>query len=294
MPCYGPLSGWLSKDKTAKGKRRVVFNRQEGLVDRPVQVPCGRCIGCRLEYSRQWAVRCMHEASLYEKNCFVTLTYDDKHLPKNSVGLATLRPDDFVLFMKRLRKLKGPGVRFFQAGEYGDLGRPHHHCLLFNCWFDDAVVWRESGERSLYRSKELERLWPYGYSSFGKVTFESSAYVARYTVKKVVGVGAEAHYCGRVVEFCTMSRRPGIGRGWLERYCSDVYPKGELVMRGGVVSKPPRYYDDYFSTLSPDVVRRLKLLRQRVVESKPDSWHSLSDKEAIVKSEKAIYRKSEV
>ena len=78
MPCYHPLQGWR---KQGGG---ITFNLRDGFVDRPVTVSCGQCIGCRLERSRQWAIRCMHEASLHESNCFVTLTYSDdgiKHLP---------------------------------------------------------------------------------------------------------------------------------------------------------------------------------------------------------------------
>lgn len=107
MPCYHPLSGWYSKTRNASGKRSIVFNLQEAYKDKPLQVPCGRCIGCRLEKARQWAVRCMHEASLYDKNCFVTLTYDEDYCPESLI------PEHFVLFMKRLRKRYGAGIRFF-------------------------------------------------------------------------------------------------------------------------------------------------------------------------------------
>ena len=82
MPCYHPLKGYRSKFVNPDtGKRSVVFNPREGFYDLPQQVPCGQCIGCRLEYSRQWAMRCAHEASLYEDNCFITLTYNPDNLP---------------------------------------------------------------------------------------------------------------------------------------------------------------------------------------------------------------------
>ena len=127
------------------------------LLDKPVELPCGRCIGCKLERARQWAVRCMHEAALHEANCFVTLTYEDDKLPPDG----GLRPRDFVLFMKRLRKRYGNGIRFFHCGEYGEkFLRPHHHVLLFNHDWPDKRVCRtsKSGE-SLYSSGELESLW---------------------------------------------------------------------------------------------------------------------------------------
>ena len=129
MACYQPLKGYYSKSRNPNGKRNVVFNPQMGYRDRPVTVPCGQCIGCRLERSRQWAIRCYHEASMYERNSFVTLTYDDESLPLGG----TLVFRDFQLFMKRLRKQYGAGIRFYACGEYGEkFGRPHYHVCLFN------------------------------------------------------------------------------------------------------------------------------------------------------------------
>ena len=116
MACYTPLKGYRSTELTKNGKRKIVFNRNHGFADLPVTVPCGQCIGCRLERSRQWAIRCTHEASLWEKNCFITLTYNDENLPKDG----SLDVTHFQKFMKRLRKKHGAGIRFYHCGEYGD------------------------------------------------------------------------------------------------------------------------------------------------------------------------------
>ena len=116
MPCYHPLLGYRSRSLTEKGKRAVVFNPRDGYVDQPVQLPCGQCIGCRLERSRVWAVRCVHEASLHSDNCFITLTYDNSHLPSDG----SLHKDHFQKFMKRLRKSVGK-VRFFHCDENCDI-----------------------------------------------------------------------------------------------------------------------------------------------------------------------------
>lgn len=204
-----------------------MFSRQEGLVDQPVTLPCGRCVGCRLEKSKAWAVRVMHEASLYEGlgpvlrgNCFLTLTYDDKHLPKD----LSVNPDHVVGFMKRLRKRHGEGIRSYGCAEYGELcrncrcrkrrpfeqwrkgvcdcehyipgpGRPHYHLCLFNHQFSDAKFWRKSpGGGSLSTSSELSELWPFGFHTIGSLTFESAAYVARYVTKKMNGDRAKEHY----------------------------------------------------------------------------------------------------
>nr|QJB19726.1 MAG: replication initiator protein [Microvirus sp.] len=251
MVCYHPITAWRSLDgRGANGKWPLVFNKRDGYCDLEVQVPCGQCIGCRLERSRQWAVRCVHEASLYPRNCFITLTYDDAHLP----GIS-LVPRDYVLFMKRLRKRFGSGIRFFHCGEYGSLNlRPHHHAILFNFDFEDKELWSVRSGVRLYRSAALESLWPYGFSTIGDVTFESAAYVARYVLKKVTGPDAQAHYAGRVPEYVTMSRKPGIAYDWFRRYYTDVYPHDYVVIRDGIKCRPPRYYDNLYDNITNSCV----------------------------------------
>lgn len=206
----------------------------------------------------------------------MTLTYRTADLPMLSVPgvgfIPTLRPDDFVLFMKRLRRVRGPGVRFLQTGEYGKLGRPHHHALLFNCGFSDKKVHSVRPRGSLFRSAELEELWPFGFSSIGEVTFESASYVARYTLKKVAGPLAASHYNGRVPEYLTMSRRPGIGAGWFRRFKSDVFPLDRMVARvseGGrpVVGKPPRFYDELYRREDPEGYEAMRRSRFRATEA---------------------------
>lgn len=246
-----------------------MFQQREGFYDLPVEVPCGKCRGCLLERSRQWAVRCTHEASLWRKNVFVTLTYSSANVAKTEAGLFTLRPGDFVLFMKRLRKRRVAGVRFLQSGEYGSLGRPHHHALLFNCDFPDKVFLGKSKRGVLFRSKELEELWPLGYSSIGEVTFESAAYVARYTLKKFgcgsggggsrVGSEVAGEALSREPEYMTMSRRPGIGAGWFEKYGSDCFPSDELVVRGGKRMRPPRFYLERLAEGEREEVKRKRV-----------------------------------
>lgn len=268
MGCFRPLKGYRSAQKTATGKRSIVFNARLGLVDFPVDLPCGQCIGCRLERSRQWAMRCVHEASLYDRNCFITLTYRDEDLPPGG----TLVVKDFQDFMKRLRKRFGEGIRFFHCGEYGEkFARPHYHACLFNFDFEDKKLWKEVRGNKLFTSEALEELWPFGFSTIGEVTFESAAYVARYITKKITGSEASAHYSTvneatgevseRKPEYTTMSRRPGIAKGWFDRFSSDVYPSDQVVLRGKVM-KPPKYYDRLFEIVFPSDYRRIKSLRR--------------------------------
>lgn len=268
MVCYSPLQGWFSIERTKNGKRAIVFNSRDGLRDRPVSVPCGQCIGCRLERSRQWAVRCVHEAQCHTDNCFITLTYNDEHLPYDR----SLNLRHFQLFMKRLRKRFGSGVRFFHCGEYGEnFGRPHYHACLFNIFVPDRVLWSVRQNIPLYTSEILSSLWPFGFVTIGDVSFESAAYVARYCVKKVIGKDAPDHYIyvdeitgqihDRQPEYVTMSRRPGIGRPWLDKFSSDVYPSDECVVNG-VACRPPKFYDRVYE-FSPSDFLQLKGSRVR-------------------------------
>lgn len=280
MACFRPLLGYRSNVVNPRtGKRSIVFNPRDGFIDLPVVLPCGRCIGCRLERSRQWAIRCVHEASLYSDNCFITLTYSDDHLPDG--GALVLK--HYQDFMKRLRfrflgsrkvhrPEKGgkgaPGIRFFHCGEYGEkFARPHYHACLFNFDFPDKKLWSEKRGHRLYTSAILEKLWPFGFSTIGDVTFESAAYVARYIMKKVTGEPADAHYGGRPPEYVTMSRggrgtgHGGIGKGWYEKFNGEVYPADSVVMRGREM-KPPKFYDRLFEIEYPTDFAMLKIRRK--------------------------------
>ena len=253
MPCYQPLKGYRARHAGINGRRAITFNPKDGYVDLPVKLPCGQCIGCRLERSRQWAIRCSHEASLYKDNCFITLTYDDANIPPTG----SLDISHFQKFMKRLRKKFGSNIRYYHCGEYGEkFRRPHYHACLFNFDFPDRILFKEkkTGKtiQKYYISAILQELWPFGFSLIGDVSFESAAYVARYILKKVTGEGAKNHYysvdteTGEIYdlqpEYTTMSRRPGIGARWLEKYRSDVYPDDFVVIKGKKM-KPPKYYD---------------------------------------------------
>jgi hypothetical protein len=220
MPCYKPLEAWYSKDVNPSGRRGIVFNPSLALQrDDPINISCGQCIGCRLERSRQWAIRCMHEASLHEENSFITLTFSPEHLVARD-NPWSLDVRDWQLFMKRLRKRTGKKIRFYHCGEYGELHkRPHYHACLFGYDFPDKRLWRVVNGQRLYTSYFLQELWPYGFSTIGTVTFESAAYVARYIMKKVSGKNADDYYqwfddetgeiFDRHPEYTTMSRRPG-------------------------------------------------------------------------------------
>lgn len=241
MPCFSPRKGYRTPSGT------VTSSRKYGYADREVETPCGQCIGCRLERSRQWAMRCMHEASLYDDNIFVTLTYSDENLPKDG----SLDHTHVQKFMKRLRKkYDHKTIRFYMCGEYGDVtNRPHYHVLLFNHAFSDRVPFGAPRDpaNQLYTSETLERLWGFGHAPYGGVTFESAGYCARYTLKKITGDAGEQHYAGRTPPYSQQSRNPGIGKPWLDRWRKDVYPHDYVIVNGRKV-KPPKYYDQQQET----------------------------------------------
>lgn len=270
MPCYSLLDGWFAKQRNDSGRRSIVFNLRDALVDRPIKLPCGQCIGCRLEYARQWSIRIMHEASLHDENSFITLTYAPEFLPKSG----SLQKRDFQLFMKRYRKKFGNGIRFFHCGEYGDqLGRPHYHAAIFGHEFKDKRFHKKtsSGE-TYYTSETLNKLWGKGYCIIGELEFESAAYIARYITKKVNGDLKEAHYeridseTGEVYSLCpeyvTMSRKPGIGCLWIEKYFDEVYNNDEVIIRGGVACKPPKYYDEFLRLTDEKRYNKVKSMRR--------------------------------
>ncbi len=268
MPCYSPLKGWRSKTLNTSGKRPIVFNRSAAYTDLPLEIPCGQCIGCRLEKSRQWAIRCTHEAQQHESNSFITLTYSDDYIPND--GSLCLR--DFQLFIKRLRKSLKQKIRFYHCGEYGEnYGRPHYHACIFGHDFPDKTPWKTSNDQTLYRSTSLEKLWPHGYSSIGDVTFQSAAYVARYILKKINGDAATAHYeridptTGEITqllpEYTTMSRRPGIGTDWYKQFKSDVFPSDEVIMNN-VKMRPPKFYDGLYEFEFPEDHLKMKQKRK--------------------------------
>lgn len=221
-------------------------------------VPCGQCWGCRLQQSREWAVRCVHEASFHKQNCFLTLTYDNAYLPENG-SLVKKHLQDF---WKRLRKYVGERrIRYYACGEYGSqLLRPHYHAIVFNWWPDDALLFSFRGRTRFFVSSVLCRLWPYGFHTVSDVTYNSAAYVARYVLKKITGDAASEHYGDRIPEFTVMSRKPGIGFDWILTYPGDVYPADFVVINNKMKLKPPRYYDNiydlYYGTL--DQIKQMR------------------------------------
>lgn len=241
----------------------------------------------------------MHESQLYNNNIFITLTYNKQNVPTNG----SINKRHYQLFMKRLRKkYSDKKIRFFHCGEYGELckvcgenrdfcrkgscksfipilGRPHYHAILFNFDLEDKKFLKEKNGHKMYTSEILNEIWGMGYCTIGDVTFESAAYVARYSLKKVHGKKQEEHYQGRTPEYITMSRggsgkgEGGIGKGWFKKYSSDVYPDDFVLSRGKKL-KPPKFYDLLLEAQNPEKYLQIKQKRAEAdANLKPDNQH---------------------
>nr|QJB19113.1 MAG: replication initiator protein [Microvirus sp.] len=253
MTCYHPIHGYLIPDVGF----RMYDLRGKG---RPQTVPCGQCIGCRQMRSIHTAIRCVHESQTHERNCFITLTFNDQHNPW------TLDHTIWQLFMKRLRRQFHDGIKFYMCGEYGDqYGRPHFHACLFGVDFDDRVLIAKRADSRLYTSEHLQSIWtdpiskmPLGFVSIGDVSFQSAGYISRYIMKRITGPDAEEHYRGRKPEYNRFSNRHAIGYTWFQKYgMTDVYPHDRVILKGKRLPVP-RYYDRLLELADPYMLDEVK------------------------------------
>lgn len=211
----------------------------------PFQLPCGKCTECLLERARDWSTRCVHEASVHASNCFITLTYDPVHLPKDG----KLCYPHFQLFMKRLRKHCNKKISFFMCGEYGETTlRPHYHACIFGWEPDDKILERENfhGDQ-IWTSKTLTDLWGLGLTELGSVTQKSAGYVARYVLKKQHPDAPQG--------FQKMSTDHAIGKTFLEKNFRDLFiaARGSVILSDGKKTKIPRYYEKWLKDKHPDI-----------------------------------------
>lgn len=284
IPAARPVGGDMRPEVNGrKARASMVFygrgqSRPEQLAPgyEAIDLPCGQCRSCRLEQSRMWGVRIAHEAAYLEEeegaySSFVTLTYDEEHLPQ----YGSLRPEDLTNFFKKLRWHIAPRkISYYAAGEYGTrcpkheihncphcgpIQRPHYLAIIFGFDFPDRHYIGDREGFCVYESEFLAKIWPFGFHEIGSVSFESGAYVARYVMKKQTGREAKYgdHYqrlCPWTdtfhevePEFARMSRNPAIGKRWFEKYGESVMDKDEVGIPGrGETCKLPRYYDKLF------------------------------------------------
>lgn len=254
-------------------------------------IPCGKCIGCRLTYSREWANRIMIEAKQWPKDTcwFLTLTYNDEHIPTKEVkdentGITktgmTLYKKDIQNFLKRLRnhyeyKYNHTGIRFFLAGEYGETtNRPHYHACIFNMPIKTELIVLKKNElgQTIWTNEEIEKIWKKGFISIGHLCWETAAYTARYIMKKQKGETAAWYYQSQAKnpEFTLMSRKPGIARNYYEEKKEEIYKNDEIFLSKGnkvLKAKPPKYYDKLYDITNHDEMLLIKLKRKKLQET---------------------------
>lgn len=261
MPCFHPLHAWYVRDPLCH-KGIISFTPKPGL--EPILLPCGQCIGCRLERARKWAMRCTHEARSHEHNSFITLTYSDENLPSdNSLDRRALQ-----LFMKRLRKSLNKPIRFFACGEYGDkTQRPHYHAIIFGHEFKSRPVWTKTPDGKLCshrESDELNKLWTLGLTSADKFSFDSACYVAGYCLKKITGKNSADYYGNRLPPFSAMSNRPAIGKNFVDKHIDQLIAHDQVIVRGKEC-KLPRYYDKQIEKYNVEAYEKILQSRKEAI-----------------------------
>lgn len=310
MPCYHPLRAVVTGTSENGKKRVTILKKNDPELNisgvEYLSIPCGKCIGCRLDYSRSWADRCMLEAMYHERNSFITLTYNDNYLPDPNliydketgevINISPINPlvkKDFQKFMKRLREhFEEERIRFFACGEYGSLNnRPHYHAILFGEDFsDDRQRFRKNFDGStLYISDTLDALWPFGFSTIGDLSWNSAAYVARYCIKKRKGKDADIYEkLNYPPEFTLMSRKPGIGRQYYEDNKDKIYKNEEIFLAlpdRSLKLMPSRYYDNLYDIDNPDRMeyirndRKFRAEQRQILKNDLTSLHVLEQKQ---------------
>jgi len=274
--CYAPIKAF----KDAEGN--IIFNNDKGLGISELNLPCAQCIGCRLNHAEGWAIRMIHESQLHEQNSFLTLTYSDENLPPNG----NLRYEDVTKFIKKLRKVLSKTqfkntIKYYRVGEYGEnFSRPHYHIILFGFDFSNTQIKYKNklNSKTLWRSKPhkyyisslLNDLWTFGHCEIGDVNYQTCMYVAKYVTKKVNGKNKTAHYSrcdqhGEIFQLeqekSSMSRKQAIGKAWLEKFYTDIYPK-DFCVHSTKKLKTPKYYDKWLEKYHPSLYDSVKSERE--------------------------------
>lgn len=264
MPCYHPVPAWTDRRIGPNRKFGVTFRKSEAWTDRPISLPCGKCIGCRIKRANEWGTRCMNELRDYRgRASFITLTYTPENLPPGG----TLRLTDLQKFLKRVRKA-GHQIRYFAAGEYGErTQRPHYHLVVFGYMPHDRVHIPGNRTIPLYRSRELTELWGLGDAKLSPVTRENATYVAKYTLSKYDETGNKRDFAGRQAPFLTMSTHPGIGSNYAREHARALVRLDGIRLRGGQLAALPRYYEKVIARHDPESISGLKTRRKEKADT---------------------------
>lgn len=294
----------LQADKNTFRKKTIEWNKHRKYGDHGFQlIPCRHCWACQLNYSAEWATRIMLEAKQTPgQNWFITLTYDDEHLPimekieakegtyeNDGTWNGCLYEKHMQTFINSLRKhFERQGIeniKYFYCGEYGETTqRPHYHIILLHCPlriedFKSAHI--DTNFKAHWKSKEIEQYWTKGITDIAELEWSCAAYVARYCTKKLTFDADKTKYyeVGKIPEFIRMSR--GIGFDWYTEHKGEIYKTDEIIMKtikGNVGSvKPPKAFDRKLKEHNPELFEMIKKSRQTAGERASEMLNRLSD-----------------
>ena len=305
MPCTEPMKAWVHGTHES-GKDKYVFRQPRDADASDYHLlPCGKCLSCQIDKSKEWATRGFHESQCHTENSFLTLTYDDKHLPENG----SLDKQDLTKFIKRLRrKIEPLKIKFLAAGEYGkpeNTHRPHYHICIFGFMpLDKKYLFTNKHGDPVYTSEFISKIWKKGHITVAQVNYRTVAYTARYTVKKIVTKEdrtqekfwidpetGETNYdpvaykkgllmAGKIPEFITMSN--GIGKEWHDKYEKDTHK--DYVHVNYAKHKIPRYYDKLMDTKDPDRLEAIKEKRIIAAQENVKTRAQLKSEDIIMKN----------
>ncbi len=313
MPCYTPLSGY--KDYNTGG---LTFDKNKG--SQTLEVACGQCLGCRVDYTLMWSIRIAHEACMHIDhygNSWATLTYRDAGAATDEQykkgyfipDKQSLTPSHVQKFIRSLRKAnKSHRIRYFYCGEYGELGRPHYHVCLFNHSFNDQYLWQDDQGVYTYTSTELQKHWPYGFTTCSELTLQNAAYTAGYCFKKITGKRADDHYlrCDEngeaywlLPEYVRMStgrgKPSGIGASFYEKFTSDIFPSDTSPVPGATEKQlVPRYYQNILAEQDPAMLESIKETRQKFITAHAGDFtpERLRDKYICAKARQSLKQRT--
>lgn len=295
MSCYHPLyrielTNEIGYKITKRGKmtnKSIILSEYEAKkYKNAIPIPCGQCIGCRLDYSRMWANRITLEAKDWKpETCwFITITYNNENIPTKTIKniktndikiSTTLDKNDLRLFIMRLRRhyeytYNHQGIRYYACGEYGETtNRPHYHICFFNLPIFTELKEIKKNElgQMIWTNDEIQKIWGKGFIAIAHQSWETAAYTARYMLKKQKGKDAKWYYEseGKIPEFTTMSTHPGIAKNYYDTNKKKIYENDEIIIAKGEKTlkiKPPKYYDNLYDIENHEEMEEIKLNRR--------------------------------
>lgn len=241
MNCLEPI--YLKYDKNFNGTKLdwIHYWKKRGYERKYIPpykhyVPCGKCANCLKTLRNAWSFRLINHLDHSENAYFITLTYEDRFLPKTTTNLPTLDKIQLQAFFRNLKE-DFPKIKYFAVGEYGGMfGRPHYHCIIFNMHNDmDRVI------------RTISKSW---YFDMRTSVYKLNAPLVNYTTKYIIKPFDYLEK-SQLPPFRLMSR--GLGANFTIKQAYDfICNKQGYIQKGYVKYSPPRYIrDKMLKRLSP-------------------------------------------